>query len=165
MSTLHSSQGSENSNMQIGQGQLKLQYNAAGALSLYSNSKTQVEANFEQKYKYYIGQDGNGSDPQASGAYIFRPNGTVPIKTDGQVPLTVLRGSILDEVHQQINPWIYQINRVYKGKDYVETEFIVGPIPVDDGNGKELSTEVVTNMATNKTFYTDSSGRDFIKRV
>ncbi|BAF28356.1 probable alpha-mannosidase At5g13980 [Oryza sativa Japonica Group] len=165
MSTLHSSQGSENSNMQIGQGQLKLQYNAAGALSLYSNSKTQVEANFEQKYKYYIGQDGNGSDPQASGAYIFRPNGTVPIKTDGQVPLTVLRGSILDEVHQQINPWIYQINRVYKGKDYVETEFIVGPIPVDDGNGKELSTEVVTNMATNKTFYTDSSGRDFIKRI
>uniref|UniRef100_A0A0D3HMG1 Alpha-mannosidase n=1 Tax=Oryza barthii TaxID=65489 RepID=A0A0D3HMG1_9ORYZ len=158
MSTLHSSQGSENSNMQIGQGQLKLQYNAAGALSLYSNSKT-------QKYKYYIGQDGNGSDPQASGAYIFRPNCTVPIKTDGQVPLTVLRGSILDEVHQQINPWIYQINRVYKGKDYVETEFIVGPIPVDDGNGKELSTEVVTNMATNKTFYTDSSGRDFIKRI
>jgi alpha-mannosidase len=36
---------------------------------------------------------------------------------------------------------------------------------VDDGNGKELSTEVVTNMATNKTFYTDSSGRDFIKRI
>jgi hypothetical protein len=23
-----------------------------------------IEANFEQKYKYYIGQDGNGSDPQ-----------------------------------------------------------------------------------------------------
>ncbi|KAF0896347.1 hypothetical protein E2562_021882 [Oryza meyeriana var. granulata] len=165
MSTLYPSQGSENSNMQIGQGQLKLQYNAAGALSLYSDSKTQVEENFEQKYKYYIGQDGNGSDPQASGAYIFRPNGTVPIKTNGQVPLTVLRGPILDEVHQQINSWIYQINRVYKGKDYVETEFVVGPIPVDDGNGKEVATEIVTNMATNKTFYTDSSGRDFIKRI
>nr|CAB3489901.1 unnamed protein product [Digitaria exilis] len=124
-----------------------------------------VEANFEQKYKYYIGQDGNGSDPQASGAYIFRPNGTVPIKTNSQVPLTVLRGPILDEVHQQINSWIYQITRVYKGKDYVETEFIVGPIPTDDGNGKEVATEIITNMATNKTFYTDSSGRDFIKRI
>nr|CAB3491648.1 unnamed protein product [Digitaria exilis] len=123
-----------------------------------------VEANFEQKYKYYIGQDGNGSDPQASGAYIFRPNGTVPIKTNSQVPLTVLRGPILDEVHQQINSWIYQITRVYKGKDYVETEFRVGPIPTDDGNGKEVATEIITNMATNKTFYTDSSGRDFIKR-
>ncbi|KAG8089899.1 hypothetical protein GUJ93_ZPchr0011g27009 [Zizania palustris] len=165
VSTLYPSQGSKNSNMQIGQGQLKLQYNAAGELSMYSDSKTMVEANFEQKYKYYIGQDGNGSDPQASGAYIFRPNGTVPINTNGQVPLTVLRGSIVDEVHQQINSWIYQINRVYKGKDYVETEFIVGPIPADDGNGKEVATEIVTNMATNKTFYTDSSGRDFIKRV
>uniref|UniRef100_A0A453MAD6 Glycosyl hydrolase family 38 C-terminal domain-containing protein n=1 Tax=Aegilops tauschii subsp. strangulata TaxID=200361 RepID=A0A453MAD6_AEGTS len=82
-----------------------------------------------------------------------------------RVPPTILRGPILDEVHQQINPWIYQITRVYKGKDYVETEFIVGPIPVDDENGKELSTEIITSMATNKTFYTDSSGRDFIKRV
>ncbi|PNT63561.1 alpha-mannosidase At3g26720 [Brachypodium distachyon] len=159
------SQGSENSNLQIGQGRLKLQYDAAVALSLYSDSKTQVQANFEQKYKYYIGQDGNGSDPQASGAYIFRPNGTVPINTDSQVHPTILRGPILDEVHRQINSWIYQITRVYKGKDYVETEFIIGPIPIDDGNGKELSTEIITNMATNRTFYTDSSGRDFIKRV
>jgi hypothetical protein len=23
-----------------------------------------IEANFEQKYKYYIGQDGNGNDPE-----------------------------------------------------------------------------------------------------
>lgn len=144
---------------------MKLHYDTAGALSRYSDSKTQVQASFQQKYKYYIGHDGSGSDYQTSGAYVFRPIGTVPIKTDGQVPLTILRGPILDEVHQQINSWIYQITRVYKAKDYVETEFIIGPIPVDDGNGKELSTEIVTNMATNGIFYTDSSGRDFIKRV
>ncbi|GJN25499.1 hypothetical protein PR202_gb13333 [Eleusine coracana subsp. coracana] len=113
------------------------------AITSFTNKFTNVkiEANFEQKYKYYIGQDGNGSDPQASGAYIFRPNGTVPIKTNDQ------------------------ITRVYKEKDYVETEFIVGPIPIDDGNGKEIATEIITNMVTNKTFYTDSSGRDFIKRI
>ncbi|CAM0877275.1 unnamed protein product [Alopecurus aequalis] len=183
-STLYS-QGNKSGNRQVGQGDLKLQYNAAGALSVYSDSKTRVEANFEQKYKYYIGDDGSGGDPQNSGAYIFRPKGTVPIKTGGQVPLTILSGPILDEVHQQVNSWIYQVHfgelayvsslkdfhsfaqitRVYKGKDYVEIEFIIGPIPVDDGNGKELSTEIVTNMATNRTFYTDSSGRDFIKRV
>lgn len=80
---------------------------------------------------------------KASGAYIFRPGGTFPIKSDvkvclllknsrvlnllklskdpssstllskhfnwNKVPLTILRGSILDEVHQQINPWIYQV--------------------------------------------------------
>lgn len=41
----------------------------------------------------------------------------------------------------------------------------VGPIPVDDGIGKEVATQIITNMETNKTFYTDSNGRDFIKRV
>jgi hypothetical protein len=29
-----------------------------------------------------------------------------------KVPLTVLRGPILDEVHQQINSWIYQVMRM-----------------------------------------------------
>ncbi|KQJ88370.1 hypothetical protein BRADI_4g17308v3 [Brachypodium distachyon] len=155
-STIYS-QGSKNRNLQLGQGHLKLNYDAAGGLFMYSDNKTQVQANFEQKYKYYKGQD--------SGAYVFCPNGNVPIQVDVQVPLTILRGPILDEVHQQINSWIYQITRVYKGKDYVETEFIIGPIPVDDGNGKEISTEIITNMATNRTFYTDSNGRDFIKRI
>jgi hypothetical protein len=41
----------------------------------------------------------------------------------------------------------------------------VGPIPVDDGVGKEVITRMTTNMTTNKVFYTDSNGRDFIKRV
>ncbi|KAF9626037.1 hypothetical protein IFM89_030705 [Coptis chinensis] len=42
---------------------------------------------------------------------------------------------------------------------------MVGPIPVDDGIGKEIATLFSTTMDTNKTFYTDSYGRDFIKRV
>jgi hypothetical protein len=41
----------------------------------------------------------------------------------------------------------------------------IGPIPVDDGIGKEITTQIRTAMKTNKTFYTDSNGRDFIKRV
>nr|C0HJW7.1 RecName: Full=Alpha-mannosidase [Lablab purpureus] len=44
---------------------------------------------------------------QASGAYLFRPDGT----WHGNAKLTVLDGPVLDEVHQQINPWIYQITR------------------------------------------------------
>nr|POF24171.1 alpha-mannosidase [Quercus suber] len=41
----------------------------------------------------------------------------------------------------------------------------IGPIPADDGIGKEITTQITTTMKTNKTFYTDSNGRDFIKRV
>lgn len=41
----------------------------------------------------------------------------------------------------------------------------IGPIPVDDGYGKEIIAQITTALNTNKTFYTDSNGRDFIKRV
>ena len=44
-------------------------------------------------------------------------------------------------------------------------EYQVGPIPIEDGIGKEVATQISTTMDTNKTFYTDSNGRDFIKRV
>lgn len=40
----------------------------------------------------------------------------------------------------------------------------IGPIP-NDGIGKEVITRMTTDMATNKEFYTDSNGRDFLKRV
>ena len=41
----------------------------------------------------------------------------------------------------------------------------VGPIPIDDSNGKEIVTKITTPLKTQKTFYTDSNGRDFLKRV
>lgn len=41
----------------------------------------------------------------------------------------------------------------------------IGPIPMDDGVGKEIITRMTANMATDRTFYTDSNGRDFLKRV
>ncbi|KAK1310707.1 hypothetical protein QJS10_CPA08g00415 [Acorus calamus] len=165
MSTEYKIQGDEDS-IEVGSGNLKLIYSAKEAkLTHYSNSKSLVKESVEQSYSFYSGDDGSGSDPQASGAYVFRPNGSFPIKPDSQVPLTVLRGPLLDEVHQRINPWIYQITRVYKEKEHAEFEFIVGPIPVDDKIGKEVVTQITTTMMTNKTFYTDSNGRDFLKRV
>jgi hypothetical protein len=41
----------------------------------------------------------------------------------------------------------------------------IGPIPTDDGVGKEVITQMAANMVTEKVFYTDSNGRDFLKRV
>ncbi|KAI3958708.1 hypothetical protein MKW98_030373 [Papaver atlanticum] len=163
MSTTLASNGGD---MKVGQGNLKLIYaENEGKLTHYINSRTLVNSPLENSYSFYAGHLGTKEDPQASGAYVFRPNGTFPIKTEAKAPLTVFQGPVVDEVHQRINPWIYQITRVYKGKEHAEVEFIVGPIPVDDGTGKEIATQITTNMETNKTFYTDSSGRDFIKRI
>ncbi|XP_042519193.1 alpha-mannosidase At3g26720-like [Macadamia integrifolia] len=160
------SAGSENGTIEVGQGNLKLIYSTdEGKLTQYINSRSLVEASLHQSYSFYAGSNGTDKDPQASGAYVFRPNGTFPISSEGQDTLTVLRGPILDEVHQRINPWIYQVTRVYKAKEHAEVEFSIGPIPVDDGIGKEIITQIATTMDTNKTFYTDSNGRDFIERI
>ncbi|XP_058195681.1 probable alpha-mannosidase At5g13980 [Rhododendron vialii] len=171
--TLYESKGSENGIIEVGPGNLKLIYSASeGKLTQYVNTKSSVKASIEQSYSYYSGDDGSqeyydGSQKyfQASGAYVFRPNGTFPIASEGQIPFTVLRGPLFDEVHQKINSWIHQVTRVYKEKEHVEVEFTVGPIPVDDGIGKEIVTQFTTAIKSNKTFYTDSSGRDFLQRI
>ncbi|KAM1014842.1 hypothetical protein ACFX14_044776 [Malus domestica] len=167
VSKVYSSERSMNKTIEVGKGSLKLHYSAdEGKLARYVNSRSQVTSSAEQSYSYYSGNDGTDKDPQvASGAYVFRPNSTVPIKSERKVPLIVMRGPVLDEVHQQLNPWVSQITRVYKQKDHAEIEFTIGPIPADDGIGKEITTQITTAVKTNKTFYTDSNGRDFIKRI
>ncbi|KAK9278049.1 hypothetical protein L1049_027607 [Liquidambar formosana] len=164
--TVHKSKGNQNNTIEVGPGNLKLIYSGKeGKITHYINSRSKVKEFVEQSYSFYSGNDGS-EDLQASGAYVSRPNGTHPIKSDGQVSFTVLRGPLLDEVHQRINSWIYQqITRVYKGKEHAEVEFTVGPIPIDDGIGKEIVTQITTTMKNNKAFYTDSNGRDFLERI
>ncbi|KAI3670137.1 hypothetical protein L6452_41791 [Arctium lappa] len=163
MSTVWTSETTSDKTVVVGGGDLKLLYATdEGKLTRYINNRNLVEESMEHSYSYYSGY--NGTD-QASGAYIFRPNGTFPIKSEGEKAFTILRGPLMDEVHQQLNSWIYQVTRVYKEKEHAEVEFIIGPIPVDDGVGKEITTQITTAFKTNKTFYTDSNGRDFIKRV
>ncbi|KAJ6403836.1 hypothetical protein OIU84_012101 [Salix udensis] len=166
ISLVQTSNESRNETIEVGQGSLKLLYSAdEGKLSHYLNSRSLVTSTAGQSYSYYTGNDGTDKDPQASGAYVFRPNSTLPIKPQYQVPLTVMRGPLLDEVHQQLNSWISQVTRVYKGKEHAEVEFTIGPIPVDDGIGKEITTQITTTIKSNRTFYTDSNGRDFIQKA
>ncbi|XP_074275159.1 alpha-mannosidase At3g26720-like isoform X3 [Silene latifolia] len=166
VSTTFTVEGNANNTIKVGQGNLKLLYSASkGTLTRYINNRNMVNAVTEQSYSYYSGFSGTDADSQASGAYIFRPNGTFSIGTQKQASLTVMRGPLFDEVHQQPTPWIYQVTRVYKGKEHAEVEFTIGPIPIDDGVGKEVVTQIRTPMKTNRTFYTDSNGRDFIKRI
>nr|XP_023887935.1 probable alpha-mannosidase At5g13980 isoform X3 [Quercus suber] len=163
----YKSESRKDGTIQVGPGKLKLIYSGnQGNLAQYINSKSLVKESVQQSYLYYRGDEGNQTvNPQASGAYIFRPNGTYPIKSDNKAPFTVFRGPLLDELHQRINSWIYQITRVYKEKEHVEVEFLVGPIPFGDKIGKEVVTQITTTLKNNKTFYTDSSGRDFIERI
>ncbi|KAL8108947.1 alpha-mannosidase At3g26720-like [Apium graveolens] len=166
MSSISRPEGGLDNLVEIGQGNLKLHYSTKeGKVIQYSNSRNLVRTAAEQTYSYYSGYEGFDRVYQASGAYVFRPNNTYLIKPEGKVSLTVMKGPMVDEIHQQINAWIYQVTRVYKGAEHVEVEYNIGPIPVDDTMGKEITAQISTALKTNRTFYTDSNGRDFIRRV
>ncbi|KAK7360218.1 hypothetical protein VNO77_02200 [Canavalia gladiata] len=158
------SQKSETIN--IGPGDLKMSFSSiSGQLIRMHNSRTGVDIPIQQSYLWYESSAGDFSDSQASGAYIFRPDGSPPRVVSRSVPTKVFRGPLVDEVHQNFSSWIYQVTRLYKDKDHAEIEFTIGPIPTDDGVGKEVITRMTANMVTNKEFYTDSNGRDFLKRI
>ena len=40
-------------------------------------------------------------------------------------------GPLVNEIHQVVNEWVTQIIRIYKGKNYIEFNWLVGPIPVE----------------------------------
>lgn len=54
--------------------------------------------------------------------------------------------------------------RIYKNENYAEFQWLVGPIPVLDNIGREIITRFDTDIDSNGIFYTDSNGREMLKR-
>lgn len=123
----------------------------------------------DQNFYYYKSSGGNNTEFQyrASGAYIFRPEVNSNLTLINAKPkVETFSGPVVDEIHQTYSDWVSQIIRIYKGEGTIEFNWLVGPIPVDDKVGKEVVTKyTVKDMATSGVFYTDSNGREILKRV
>jgi hypothetical protein len=105
---------------------------------------------------------------QNSGAYVFKPaNDTATRVASGSVGLTVLQssGGLVSEVRQQFSEWLVQTVRLKSGAMDAEFEWTVGPIPIDDGKGKEVIARWTSDISSASTWYTDSNGREMQKRV
>lgn len=100
---------------------------------------------------------------RSSGAYIFRPNNTIHLIAE-KASIHIFRGPAVDEIHQIFNDWISQVIRVYKNENHIEFEWMIGPIPIDDGVGKEIVTRFDSDIKSNGVFFTDSNGREEIRR-
>ncbi|XP_055714111.1 lysosomal alpha-mannosidase isoform X1 [Phlebotomus papatasi] len=124
------------------------------------------EHKLSQTFFYYEGAVGDNRvfKNRSSGAYIFRPNSTERFVAN-QVQTKVIKGPVVEEVHQTFNDWISQVIRVYHDYNFVEFEWLVGPIPVDDNVGKEVVSRFMTDIKSSNVFYTDSNGREMIRRV
>ncbi|KAL1490680.1 hypothetical protein ABEB36_013335 [Hypothenemus hampei] len=119
-----------------------------------------------QNFYYYASHDGSGGRV-ASGAYIFQPNGEASVFGNASI-VRSYRGNVVEEVQQKINDWITQIIRIYKSSshNYIEFDWLVGPVDVSDKIGKEIITRFqVNNFQNNATFWTDSNGREMIQRI
>jgi len=137
---------------------------ASGMMSHFENKANGVAMNASVGFKVY---NSSANDGQNSGAYIFRPdarNPTLPL-LEQPLDLTLVQGPVFSEMKQTFAPWVSLTTRVYASEDWVELLWSVGPIPFADGWGKEVSLRISSQVGSGKTFYTDSNGREMLKRI
>ena len=119
---------------------------------------------------WYNSSDGLHSDVnkgQSSGAYIFRPNGKMPLlPPDRPVSLDIVHGDVVSEARLLFNAWGSLVIRLYKGKKYLEVEWTVGPLP-DDDIGREVVVVYGTSsmIRSDGNLWTDANGRSMVRRV
>ena len=164
------SQSSEEK-MDVANSILSIQFNRTGMIEHISNSVDGNSISLQQEWGYYKSfnsardSSADGSQ-QNSGAYIFRPSEPtqelVPIRPGKAMVVKTTFGMIVETEFEQ--PWVKTTTRVFKNQPFIEVEYTIGPIPVGDGEGKEIVTRLCTPIQSDGVFYTDSNGREFLKR-
>ena len=145
-----------------------LQYDASGAPSKVTNLASNVGTPLVHDFLWYNGSAGNNvNSSQASGAYIFRPNGTAPHAVgDSSIQASCTDGAVVQYVRRAIGDWTTVEYRLWQGASHVEIDYTVGPIPIDDGLGKEVVSRFTASalVGSNGTFSTDANGREVLQR-
>ncbi|XP_058798646.1 lysosomal alpha-mannosidase-like isoform X2 [Phymastichus coffea] len=128
--------------------------------------KTPLGIEYEQSFQYYEAAHGNNEEfvNRSSGAYIFRPQGNRSKELPATGGFQIFKGPLVEEIHLTVNDWVSQVVRVYNEEEFVEFEWLVGPIPVDDAVGKEVVVKYASNLSNRGEFYTDSNGREMMMR-
>ncbi|KAL3118861.1 hypothetical protein niasHT_008208 [Heterodera trifolii] len=145
----------------------RLTFGTDGLLQSVADLRRNQTVQLQQQFLYYHGMSINTTPRQASGAYIFRPNGTSPFTCKEPIQLNIINNSLVQEVRQIVSPWISQIVRLVAGKPYIEFDFTIGPLPKNLSDLKTI--EVITRYTMSELnsegiFWTDSNGRQMMKR-
>lgn len=124
------------------------------------------ELQIAQKFGYYLPSlYGHHNSP---GAYIFRPNTSEPYLFDKPTNFKMYKrkNGALIEIHQKWASWLYQTIRVDAKKNYIEFDYVVGPIPIISRGylGREIVSRYITNMKNKGVFLTDSNARQLLPR-
>ncbi|XP_067938019.1 lysosomal alpha-mannosidase-like [Watersipora subatra] len=135
-------------------------------LKQISNLKTAVKAVISQQLLYYVGMRGNNSKPEftASGAYLFRPDGTSPKPLSKSISIQVFKGALFHEVRQTFGEWGSQVFRLAMDSSHLEIEWTVGHLPLK-GVGMEVISRFTSDLMSQEVFYTDANGRQILQRT
>ena len=153
------------SNIILENAYLAARFDQNGNLIQVDNIDSMISTKISQTFCYYKSMVGNNTDSkfQASGAYAFRPNGE-PICKNVE-SFSVTKSIQFFEIHQIYSEWISQTIRLYNDSKSLSFEWLIGSIDVSDSVGKEVIIRFTTDILSNSTFYTDSNGRETLKRV
>ncbi|XP_029413237.1 lysosomal alpha-mannosidase isoform X2 [Nannospalax galili] len=135
-----------------------------GLLMRIENMDQNLSLPVNQGFFWYTANTGDAESDQASGAYIFRPTWYQPQPVSRWAQIHLVKTALVQEAHQNFSAWCSQVVRLYQGQRHLELEWTVGPIPVEDGWGKEVISRFKTGLKTKGQFYTDSNGREILKR-
>ncbi|KAL2086870.1 hypothetical protein ACEWY4_017929 [Coilia grayii] len=138
---------------------------ATGLLSSLSNLETKQSIQLSQNFYWYNASAGNNEESnQPSGAYIFRPNTSTPFIISKTAKIQTVQNGVVQEVRQVFSPWVSQVVRLHEESRELELEWTIGPVPFQDGLGKEVITRLDSSIKTAGYFYTDSNGREVLER-
>lgn len=143
---------------------LDVKFNSNGQISKLIKDNQAIS--FTNGFYYY---EGANDDIRNSGAYIFRPRNEEANKVESENVESTLylddKYNLVQEVHQKFKEsYIDQVIKLDPENEFVEFEFVVGPIPVDDMIGKEIVARYSTDLNSKGIFYTDSNGRQLQQR-
>ena len=126
---------------------------------LKSIQKENSNLKIEQNFGYYT----RNLWEKPSGAYAMHTDGRDPTLIADKPKISITKGKVCQQVIQEFNSYLKQIIRVYRNSDEIEFEWTVGPLPYEEDF--ELITRFDTDLRSYQTFYTDSNGKQTLKRM
>ncbi|XP_049884443.1 lysosomal alpha-mannosidase-like [Pectinophora gossypiella] len=126
-----------------------------------------IHVNLEMQLLFYVSDDPDRlqKNMRSPGTHIFRAMDNTPIPIMDYFDVQTYKSVVVEEVHITLAEWASIAVRLYADSPVIEVDWLVGPVPVDDRLGKEIFMRYTTDLVNEGIFYTDSNGRQTIKRI
>eukprot|EP00775_Hariotina_reticulata_P012333 gene12333-12466_t len=107
----------------------------------------------------------NGTESSESPTGCDGSKEALPLVHPAQpLEISIVTGPLVTELHQVWADWAVLTTRLWRGAAWIDQEWTVGPIPGADGEGREIIIRTTTNLSTGGSLFTDSNGREMLRR-